>query len=395
MKNLLLNYTNLLWSLPESADIQLHRRSYCKSIHLAGECISTVSSVVSPVCILNLGWFFKYVMSKSFPISAESMWLLMSVTLCVFWPPASRREYYLPVWDLTCFAKWEASKYLFPQILQGYGFSPVWALLMWIVKWPLTLNTFPHVSQEYGFSPVWSLIWTFNDDSWLNLFPQVLQQYGFSPVWILAWFFSSDFWLNLFPQIWQRYGLSPVWVLMWTLNSLPNGKSFPHVLQEYGLSPVCVLVWTNKPLLSLKPFPHILQEYGFSPVWSLTWAFNDDEWLNLFPQYSQKYGFSPVWLLKCTLHLDLYWKVFPQASHLKDFLPVLVLLWTSVLSALSLLLLSQSLVWCLSFGSGSVSLADPESPCSPLFWSSLSAMWEFRESWWSLSDSGSLWSPSS
>ena len=67
---------------------------------------------------------------------------------------------YLPLWDLICFARWETSKYLSPQNLHGYGFSPVWARLMWIVKWPLILNSFPQITQEYGFSPVCVLMCT-------------------------------------------------------------------------------------------------------------------------------------------------------------------------------------------------------------------------------------------
>lgn len=58
-----------------------------------------------------------------------------------------------------CFFSEDESANLFPQTLQGYGFSPVW-LLMWPRKEQLCLKRFPQRSQEYGFAPVCVLMWT-------------------------------------------------------------------------------------------------------------------------------------------------------------------------------------------------------------------------------------------
>jgi len=60
---------------------------------------------------------------------------------------------------------------------------------MWEFKWLLRLKLFPHILQGYGFSPVWILVWTFKVLRWVKCFPHILQENGFSPVWVL-WCFS-------------------------------------------------------------------------------------------------------------------------------------------------------------------------------------------------------------
>ena len=81
-------------------------------------------------------------------------------------------------------------------------------------------------------------------------------------------------------------------------------------------------------------------------------------------------------------------------SHLKDFLPVWVRELISDLGELSTLLLWLLFSWKLFWGFVSSFPVDPESKCSLLFWSWLSAPGELWERSW-CSPSGSLWSLSS
>ena len=132
----------------------------------------------------------------------------------------------------------------------------------------------------------------------LKALPQVLQEYGFSPVWIFKCLFKLVFWLNLFPQVLQEYGFSPVWILKWSNKSVLILKLFPHISQVYGLSPVWILKWTFNVGMSLKPLPQVLQGYGLSPVWVLRCITNQDLNLNDFPQVSHVKDFLHLWVLR-------------------------------------------------------------------------------------------------
>uniref|UniRef100_A0A3B4YEA2 Uncharacterized protein n=1 Tax=Seriola lalandi dorsalis TaxID=1841481 RepID=A0A3B4YEA2_SERLL len=85
---------------------------------------------------------------------------------------------YLPVCDLICLFKLDTLKYSFPQVLQEYGFSPVFPACCASIR----RKSFPHILQEYGLSPVWILTCVFNTD-----FPHVSQECGLSPLWLLMW----------------------------------------------------------------------------------------------------------------------------------------------------------------------------------------------------------------
>ena len=106
-------------------------------------------------------------------------------------------------------------------------------------------------------------------------------------------------------------------------------------------------------------------------MWVVIWLFNVNMVINAFPHILHIYGFSPVWILRCIFKWHLYKKALPQLSHLKDF----------------------SLGWVYESISDTFPV-DPESKCSLLFRSWLSAPGELWERSW-CSPSGSLWSLSS
>lgn len=170
---------------------------------------------------------------------------------------------------------------------------------MWVFTYSSRLYLFPQLLQEYGFSPVWIFTWRCNAEVSLNLFPQVLQRCGFSSVWIFTWVLKCDFWMNLFPQVLQECGLSPVWILRCLINLDFLWKSFPHMSHIRCLCLFWGLLWLSDTEVLFTLWLRLL----FLPyLFFFSSAFlADPESTRWFSSWSRLSASGEMWEMNCSL----------------------------------------------------------------------------------------------